>query len=281
MLSSIQDILLFTMLVVAWAGVLVGLLSYKFDYQELVPYPALVTGMSTLYLLIFLIGTYSVRFALIQEEVVSASLLLVGVTLAVSFWLSQRAVLTRELNYVSSVIWSDMEAKSIDRNLENSMLDTIDKFAWAVRLYNSNSKCLFHSKECIDHVKHLLYDGRHKEALDKMSEHIEVFLLDKLTDEHRDALVVMNSFGSVTDNSAMLKTRVADSDLIENLLTEKRTAMSIICFKGSIYHQDDVNGIIEKDSSSSNIKRIASNLTDLYLYKEAQGFEPSYKSASL
>ncbi|WP_206771046.1 hypothetical protein [Vibrio owensii] len=268
---------LFVMLAVAWMSMITILLSYKFEYQEVIAFPALLGVASFLYVMA-MGGYYHLEVFLSVENrdlyygliFVVAALLKVLISCSLTEWYR------RELKYVAYTIWSDIEVKSVERELDAMVSNVIEQFTWIAGMYAANSRCLFRGREMSSQVKSLMYNKEYDKAFVIMAEHVEVFLLDKFTDVYRDNFQVMAQFGSVAENKSMLKVRVGESDLIAKFLTEKSTALKALCFRGSIYQDSDLEKLIESNMKEESVMRLAKQLSDLYFYKFENELEPSY-----
>ncbi|EGQ9284354.1 hypothetical protein F7U66_00605 [Vibrio parahaemolyticus] len=278
MLLDILNGYLFITLAASWLVLGVVLLSYKYGYEEVVAYPISLATVGVFYILSFganfhLIGVIDGE----HLEYLQVAVALLALGLAFVFALSVTEWYRRELKYVAFTIWSDMEVKSVERELDAEVVNVMEQFSWVVEMYTSNSRCLFKGREISSQVRALLYAKEYDRAFYMMSDHVEVFLLDKFTDIYRDNFQVMSQFGSVAENTSLLKVRVAESDLISKFLAEKSTALKALCFRGSIYQESDLEVLIQKNMKQECVDRLATQLSDLYLYKEEQGYEPSYK----
>ncbi|MGR5448643.1 hypothetical protein ACP3V3_02420 [Vibrio sp. PNB22_3_1] len=265
-------------LAVAWICMFVAVLAHRYEYEDMILYPTTVGVISFIYVLLYaaMVHGQSVidphHYDLFTGLVYGSSILFF-----IAVWFSSSQWHRREIDFITHAIWSDVEAESVSRKIDSVKTNVFEQFRWLSGVYSSNSQCNFHSKDVELKVQRLLFSEQSAAAFEEISAIIDMFLLDKITDTHREEFKVLCSFGSSVHSNDMLKLRVSESDLISEFLSQKSMALRALCFNGSVFDEVNVSAVLDIDASPSRKKVISEQLSDLYLLKINKAMMPSYR----
>ncbi|ANO35640.1 hypothetical protein A6E01_20735 (plasmid) [Vibrio breoganii] len=193
------------------------------------------------------------------------------------YWLLKKK--NHEIQSMFDSITDNSEILQKEEAIEIQEQYFLSKVNWLISLYADNSKCLFHSDECIQTISNSIKDKEITKAAKLLSKHLDLLLLDKFSDEYRPMIEALGSFGA-THNQDELKLRVADSEVVAYFNNEKKIALNCLMTPKTEFIHNDIQLLIDTQDSTP-APSIATPMVDLYLYKTANGMEPSYRPVLL
>lgn len=277
MLLNYYEITISLLLIFAFGVTLYLSLALHFGHGNFVTFPKRMLVASTLYVIGAGCSIHVLPFAPDIHKELIYGIQVAGCVLVLFCLYSWREYFAREVVFVAGLVWSDPERDSEHRRIDEMRSNLSERIIWLIEVYTSSSRCNFNSQESIDSIKHDLLAGEYENALGVLSELLDILILDKISDINDEQLEVLNSFGSVMDNNTMLRTRIGDSQMMEEFLAEKSLALRTLCFDGSFYSFQQVADIISFDAKPDRVEKLSANMADLYLYKKQRMYEPVYK----